>query len=113
MGWHDMTERVLAAATSAGAFGEVVTVHPLEGDSYVIRGIFDDDHRELLEGADTPLSTTGTKVSVRASDLAAEVEVDDELEVRERRFAVVDIQPDGQGTLDLILNELRTGGDPS
>ena len=110
MGWQDMTERTLAAATSAGTFGEVVTVHPVDGESYEVRGIFDDDHTEIVERVDTPLSTTGPMVAVRASDPAVEIEVDDELEVRGRRFAVVDIQPDGQGTLELPLNLLEPAG---
>ncbi|MEO1700173.1 MAG: hypothetical protein AAFU73_23005 [Planctomycetota bacterium] len=101
---------MLSAATSSGAFGEAVTLFPADGDAYEIRGVFDDDHREIATEFDTPLSTTGPMLCVRVSALQHDLAVDDELEVRGRRFAVVDIQPDGQGTLELPLNLLEPAG---
>lgn len=110
MVWGRLTEQVLAGATTA--FGESVTFFPDGGEAYTTRGIVDDDHTVVVGEVETTVSTTGPMVSVRASDLAHEVAQDDELEMRGRRWVIVDVQPDGQGTLDLILNDLGAGGQP-
>ncbi|MEM8712049.1 MAG: hypothetical protein AAGG01_13955 [Planctomycetota bacterium] len=108
MGWRNMTERVLSAASAAGAMGELVSYQPETGDPYEIRGVFDDDHTEPLLDVDTPVNETAPVLSVRESSLAARpVSGIDTLTLREQRYLVVDVQPDGQGTLDLVLNELE------
>jgi hypothetical protein len=107
MGFRNKAERVLAAATSAGGLSELVTFHPAEGDPYPVRGIWDDDHTEQIVDIDAPISTTGPMVSFRASDLqAAPVAEEDQVEFDGALFVITDVQPDGQGTLDCILNRI-------
>jgi hypothetical protein len=109
MGWPEMTNLALGAATSSGAFGEVVDYRPA-GDaavSYQIRGIVEDDHQEVVLEGETTVSRLDPSVSVQLSAMQTEPQEDDELVVRGKRYAVVDVQLDGQGSADLILNWLE------
>lgn len=109
MGWQDKTDLALKVARNAGAFGEVVEYRPAADPaaSYEIRGIFDDDHQAVVLEGDTVVSDTAPMLSVRLADLQDEPQERDQLVVRGERYAVVDIQQDGQGSADLILNWLE------
>lgn len=107
MGWRELSDRVLRAATSAGAFGEAVQYVPADGDPFDIRGVFDDAHEPLTTDGEVNVNTTMTVLSIRSGDVPAGVAVEeDRVVVRETTFLIVDVQSDGQGTLDLILNEV-------
>ena len=93
-----------ARDAALGVVGSYVGMLPANGEPYTVRGYFDDDHREVRGEGDAGVSTTGPMVSLAADQLQHELEVDeDRLEVRGQRYVIVDVQPDGQGTLDLIL----------
>ena len=97
----------VARDAALGVIGVPVLIAPAEGDPYTVSGHFDDDHREIRGDGDAGYSTSGPMVSLAADRLQAElVPDDDELEVRGQRYVIVDIQPDGQGTLDLVLRLL-------
>lgn len=107
MGWRDKSELVLTAATSVGAFGELVEVRPAEGEAFELRGIWDNDHTEFAGEMEANVSQLGPVLSVRESDLPAPlVASNDRVVVRDTLYVIADIQPDGQGTQDLLLNEL-------
>ena len=102
-----MTDRVVRAATAAGAMGEAVQYVPATGDPFDIRGVFDDAHEPLTTDGEVNVNTTITVLSIRSGDVPAGVAVEeDRVVVRDTTFLIVDAQPDGQGTLDLVLNEV-------
>ncbi len=101
-----MTGAVLATAVNAGVMGELVSVVPAVGDPYEVNGIFDAEHEAAFPSVDTALTTTLPVVSVRESDLPAPIVAGDRLTVRAQLYAVVDVHTDGQGTSDLVLNEV-------
>lgn len=100
-----LAERALGACTRT--LGEPVTVFPAAGDAFGARGIFDDDHTEVVTEEGVTVSSSGPMVSFQVSTLPAAPEANDELEVRGRRFVIVDVQADSLGTVDCILNELE------
>lgn len=107
MGFRRKAERVLAAAMSAGGLSESMTFHPAHGDPYPVRGVWDDDHTEQLTDIDAPISVTGPMASFRLSAFSEPpVAEEDQLEFDGQRYVIADIQPDGQGTIDCVLNRI-------
>lgn len=98
---------VLAAAMSAGGLSELMVFHPAAGEPYEIRGVWDDDHTEQVVDIDAPISVTGPMASFRLSDfLEPPVVEEDQVEFDGERYVIADVQPDGQGTVDCILNRV-------
>ena len=102
--WEHLTQNALGAALST--FGEAVLYVPLEGEPFEVRGIFDNDHREVVGDIEPAISARGPMVSFRLTDLPISPDKEgDKLRARGQWYEVADVQPDGQGSVDLMLNE--------
>lgn len=106
-GWADRARSVngrVGQTFSRGPF----TYTPVDGSSaYTLAdGVFDEPHVELELGDEAGISTTETSIHVRLEDLAATPARLDEITLADaRRFRVVDVQEDGEGGADMILEE--------
>lgn len=74
-----------------------------------LRGVFEGEHvhAEIIEGVEH--STVVPKIGVKLSDFSKDPEEGDELIMQSganagKRYVVFDIQPDGEGGAELIMN---------
>ena len=108
MGWGDETEGVLDAVTEEFDRGPFV-YRPADGspEYALVSAILDEPHTELDLGGEAQVATVAPSLFVKASDLSAEPEEDDEVEQTSsgRRWKVIEFQPDGEGGWDLLLRE--------
>ncbi len=101
MAWLDLAERIQTAGQSV--FGEAVTFTPAGESPETVTGIFDAEHvyQELL--GDTMIETTKPTMVVRNAALSQTPVRGDAITVRSVAYVVIEIHPDGQGDLALIL----------
>ena len=103
MGWLDIATRIQTAGQTV--FGEAVTFTPTAGSAETVTGIFDAEHayQELI--GEAVIETTRPAVIVRVAALSQEPVREDSISVRSTTYKVIEIQPDGQGDLELILEK--------
>lgn len=79
--------------------------------AFQVAAIFDRNHQIILEqvaGSELKapgMSTTTPVVTVSLAHFAVRPATDDEIVIGTETFLVWDVQPDGQGMVDLILRE--------
>ena len=101
MAWTEIAARIQTAGQSV--FGETVTFTPSGGNPEIVTGIFSAEHiyQELV--GDTVVETTKPTVIVRSAALSQTPVRRDSISVRAIGFTVIEIMPDGQGDLALVL----------
>ncbi len=80
--------------------------HPAGTPFGSVRGVFDQEHQLLEVGGSVPISTPGAPMfDVLEDSLPPGYGQGDRVIVRATLYEVVDVQPDGQGIVSLILQE--------
>ena len=98
-------------APLAAVFGESQrpTYRPLAGGAFVIDAVFEDAYAQLvLDGAGDPaIAASDPVIGVRRAQFAALPVKGDKVDIPRvgKTFMVVDVQPDSQGHVRLVLNE--------
>lgn len=103
MGWLDIATRIQTAGQSV--FGEAVTLTPTGGSPSAVTGIFDAEHQYQELIGEALIETTRPVLVVRSAALSQAPVRGDAITVRSTNYKVIEIQPDGQGDLELILEK--------
>ena len=99
--WQSMTRAVLGASMST--FGELVTLRPAREYQQDVQGIFRAQHSEISLG-DGAISSAMPELDLRAADVVGPpMKQGEEVLVRDVRYRVDDVQPDGEGGVKLKL----------
>lgn len=81
-----------------------VAPHPIPGAPVWLRGIFSAEYRRAVLEGDVAVEASGPMVSMHLADLPDGYAVrGDNLTIRGVAYVVREIQPDGEGNVDLIL----------
>jgi hypothetical protein len=89
------------------AFGESIIYRPKDGPTASIQGIFTKDYLRVQEGSmDSSVSTTAPMVEISESDLNFKPVQGDQLQIRNENYRVVEMQPNGQGQVKLLLKRV-------
>jgi hypothetical protein len=86
------------------AFAEECTFRPVSDEEYVVIGIFDSPHEEVTPGM-ASVSSVALSVTIRETSFRSKPTRKDTITIRQMRYAIRDIQPDGVGLLHLFLSE--------
>lgn len=103
MAFADTVESLLHPAVF-DTFGEPASVNDT-----VLTGIFTAAHEGVDVSTGVPVSTVQPVLEVRKQDLANGVEQGDPVTVRGLGYVVVDVRPDGHGTMKLFLHRADYG----
>lgn len=89
-------------------FGEPVTVRlGDESAETLVTGIFRAEAESVDLSTGVPVSTVQPLLEIRELELPQGVDEDDHVTVRGQTYRVVDVRPDGHGTLKLFLHKAR------
>lgn len=103
--FRDRVNNILRHCTNN--FGEEVTYFPQTGGSIKIRAIFDNDYETIDPETEQLVSTNAPILGVNLNDLNFEMKINDQVQVRNLRYNVVEVREDGQGGAQLILYKLE------
>lgn len=103
--WNVLTRQAMQHATQT--FGERVQYYPLHSAPYTVSGIVDQAYHVVDPDTGTIVQSTQPKVGFNRSDLQHEPVIGDELLMREQRYRVVEVQPDGQAAVEVFLHRLE------
>lgn len=101
--FRDRVKNILRHCTNS--FGEQVTYYPRKGGSYKIDGIFDNDFETVDPETEQLVSSNLSMLGVNLNDLNFEMRINDQVQVRNLRYKVVEVREDGQGGASLILHK--------
>jgi len=102
MAWTDLAGRIQTAGQTV--FGETVVFTPaLTGTPETVTGIFDAEHhyQEVMEGA--VIETSRPRLVLQRTTLSVTPLRTDGITVRSTGYTVLEVMPDGQGDLEIIL----------
>lgn len=103
--FRDRVSRVLNLGKKN--FGEVVTFYPKAGGSFEITGIFDNEYQAVDPDTEQVISATQPTLGVNLFDFSTDPAVDDQVQIRNVRYKIIDPRPDGQGGATLILHRVN------
>lgn len=104
MGWTDLTGRLQSAGQTI--FGETVTFTPAAtSTSETVTGIFDAEHHYQEITGDSVIETSRPRLIVRLAALSRDPVRTDAITVRSTNYTVLEVMPDGQGDLELVLEK--------
>ena len=104
MGWTDLTTRIQEAGQTI--FGETVTYTPTSGTPETVTGIFDAEHHFQEVIGETVIETSRPRLVVRSASLSTDPVRTNTVAVRGVTYTVLEVQPDGQGDIELILEKV-------
>lgn len=92
--------------TAINVFGESIEYRPKNGGSFEIEGVLDQGFEQVDPDTETVVSTNLLKLGIRLKDLPVTPKQGDQVISLEdgKKFAVKDVQEDGQGGASLILH---------
>lgn len=94
--------------TSTAAFGENVKFYPKDGGLFVIRGIFNNEYQALDLDSRQVVSDSQPTLGVNLNDIKFPLKAKQcEVEIRQIRFGIIDVQEDGQGGALLMLHRMN------
>ena len=104
MTFKDDIDDDLGNMLSDDEFGTEITYIPQVGDAFTVNVLFDNEY-EGVEVGDEGAVVTDQKpmITVRLSDFTNDPAVDDECTINSVDYKIIDIQKDGTGAADLIL----------
>ena len=105
--FRDRTSKLLNHAKRE--FGESAVYYPVEGGSYNIRGIFDNEYQAVDPDTETVISDTQPVFGVNLFDLNFEVKAKDKIKIRNVMYKIYDKRADGQGGASLLLHKCDHG----
>jgi hypothetical protein len=87
-------------------FGETVVFTPDGGSPQTVTGIFDAEftYQEMI--GETVVETSRPRMILRASDITGTPARADAINVRSLNYTIVEVHPDGQGDLEMILEKV-------
>lgn len=85
-------------------FGDPVTFVPVIGSPIAISGVFDEAYGEVVLDGEVPITSESPVLGVRLSAFVAPPQQGDALVVRNSRYVVREVRPDGHGGAKLMLN---------
>ena len=101
--WSEAVDGLLGACRDT--FGIPVRYNPSDGDPIDTIGIFDAAHEAVeIDTAGVAVSNRRPVLDFRCKDLGIEPEAGEIVEVNDSTYQVIDVQPDGQGGVRLILH---------
>ena len=103
--FRERVNKVLRHCTST--FGEEVIYYPRKGGSHKIKGIFDNDVELVDPETEQLVSSNASMLGVNLNDLDFEMKIDDQIQIRNLRYIVVEVREDGQGGASLILHKRK------
>jgi hypothetical protein len=75
---------------------------PVEGDSKIIKVIFDNAYKQM--NLQTGVESGGTSAQLKSSDVE-DIAKDDTLEINDIAYNIIGIEPDGTGMIVVRLSE--------
>ena len=99
--FRSRVDSVLKKATAT--FGEECKFFPKEGGCFVLNGIFDNTYEAIDPDTEQVLSGNQPALGVNLNDVKFKLKQGCEVELRNTRFKVSDVQKDGQGGAVLRL----------
>jgi hypothetical protein len=104
MGWTDLAGRIQTAGQTL--FGETVTFTPAATSTpETVTGIFDAEHDYQEIAGDSVIETSRPRLIVREAALSAPPVRTDAITVRSTNYTVIEVMPDGQGDIELVLEK--------
>lgn len=102
--WFSLREQALTDIHEE--FGETVTHHPDVGFDQDVTATFFDEHTAYEETGRGGVSTTAPRLETRLGAFDEAPQIDDEFTVRDTRYAVIDVHPDGRGSATIMLRQV-------
>lgn len=88
-------------------FGEPCTLYPKAGGEFTFTGIFDNNYQAVDADTEEVVSSTQPALGVNLFDFATDPKQDDQVQVRNLRYRIIDVRPDGQGGATFFLHRLN------
>lgn len=105
MAWTDLAGRIQTAGQTF--FGEPVTFTPAATSTpETVTGIFDAEHHYQEIIGDSVIETSRPRLVVRLAALSEAPLRTDAITVRSTNYTVLEVMPDGQGDIELILEKV-------
>lgn len=101
--FRDRVDRILKASTHV--FGEEVTLLPLKGGRYSIKGIFDNEWESVDAETEEITSSNQPVLGINLHRLKIHPRQGDRLKIRNLTYKIIDVREDGQGGATLILHK--------
>ena len=99
-------DSVLKKATAT--FGEECKFYPKEGGCFIVNGIFDNTYQAIDPETEQVLSGNQPALGINLNDVTKfKLKQGCEVELRNKRFKVSDVQEDGQGGAVLRLQRMN------
>lgn len=103
--FRDRVNSVLRHCTSN--FGEQVTYYPRDGGTKKIRAIFDNNYESVDPETEQVVSSNQPMIGVNLNDAKFEMRINDQVQVRNLRYKVIEVREDGQGGASLFLHKVE------
>jgi hypothetical protein len=103
--FRDRVSRILNL--SKKNFGEPCVHYPNAGGSFNFTGIFDNETQSVDPDTEKLISGTQPSLGVNLFDFVTGPKEDDQIQIRNLRYKVIDVKPDGQGGATLLLHRLN------
>jgi len=106
MTFKDDLDSDLGHMLSDSEFGIAVTYKPAAGGNFTLNVIFDNEYVGVDVGEESPNVTDQKPVArARLSDFTTGPTVNDKMEIESADYTIIDIQKDGTGAVDLIMEK--------
>lgn len=88
-------------------FGEECILYPQAGGSHIITGIFDNEYQAVDPDTEQVISANQPVLGVNLFDLDIDIQIGDQIQVRNLRYKINDKRDDGQGGASLFLHRVN------
>lgn len=88
-------------------FGETVTFYPKSGGVYKVQAVFDNAYEAIDPDTEQLISANQPTLGINLNDIKFDIDVNDEVQVRDTRYAINDKREDGQGGALLLLHKVN------
>ena len=85
-------------------FGEEATLYPVDGGTYIIQGIFDNEYEAVDPETEQLISANQPIFGVNLFDLNIELKPKSRIKIRNLFYRINEVREDGQGGASLILH---------
>lgn len=106
--FRDRVSRVLNhAKRNFGEGKDGCTLYPKAGGSFKFNGIFDNEYQAVDPDTEQTITAAQPTLGVNLFDFNFEIQQGDQVQVRNLRYKIIDVRPDGQGGATLFLHRLN------
>lgn len=103
--FRSRVDSVLKKATAT--FGEECKFFPKEGGVFLLSGIFDNTYEAIDAETEHVISGNQPALGINLNDVKFKLKQGCEVELRNLRFKISDVQEDGQGGATLRLQRMK------